>query len=237
MSDSCLICGAPLQYLETAEEMTCAVCGEKFTGNARCENGHYICDGCHASPAEAAVRAVARTTASKNPIEIAQEMMKSPAVHMHGPEHHFLVSAALLCAYKNAGGTVDFDTALTAVISRGKLVPGGFCGMAGNCGAGVAAGIFLSAALKTTPLSAESWALGMKLTAACLNAVAEHGGPRCCKRDSFAAIITAASFIKEHLGISLEIPEKITCTHFAENRECLNKHCPYFPSPFITEAR
>ena len=228
MSDICLLCGAPLTYLETAEEMKCAVCGRIFSGSARCENGHYICDECHASPAEAAVRVTALQTASKNPIEIAAEMMASPAVHMHGPEHHFLVAAALLSAYKNTGGEIDLETAVNAAVARGKKVPGGFCGMAGNCGAAVSAGIFLSIILKTTPLSAESWALGMKITASCLNAIAEHGGPRCCKRDSYSAILAATAFVKEELGISFEMPENIVCTFSAKNRECLHQACPFF---------
>lgn len=227
MSDVCLICGAPLKYLDAAEEMQCAVCGGVFSGNARCENGHYICDACHASPAEAAVRAVVLHTASKNPIEIAQQMMASPAVHMHGPEHHFLVAAALLAAYKNSGGDVDMNTALNAVISRGKLVPGGFCGMAGNCGAAVSAGIFLSVIRKTTPLSKEDWASGMRMTAACLEAVAGHGGPRCCKRDSFSAILAACAFLKQETGIAFSVPEEIHCMHSHKNRECLKEGCPY----------
>lgn len=228
MSDVCLICGAPLKYLDAAEEMQCAVCGGVFSGNARCENGHYICDACHASPAEAAVRAVVLHTASKNPIEIAQQMMASPAVHMHGPEHHFLVAAALLAAYKNSGGEADMNTALNAVISRGKLVPGGFCGMAGNCGAAVSAGIFLSVIQKTTPLSEENWAAGMRMTAACLEAVARHGGPRCCKRDSFAALTQACRFLKEEAGILLKVSDSIICSHSSKNRECLKEGCPYY---------
>lgn len=38
-------------------------------------------------------------------------MMNDPFVHMHGPENHVLAGAALLAAYRNAGGDVDIDTA------------------------------------------------------------------------------------------------------------------------------
>lgn len=229
MSDICILCGEKLRYLGTAEEMRCAVCGKVFSANACCEKGHFVCDSCHASPAEAAVRAVFQQSESKNPVEIALLMMRSPAVHMHGPEHHFLVGAALLCAYRNTGGKVDAETALNAVISRGKLVPGGFCGLAGNCGAAVSAGIFLSVILKTTPLAKEEWALGMRLTAACLNAVAENGGPRCCKRDSFSVILAAAEFVSVELGVSFAMPDEIVCGFSEKNRECLKAECPYFP--------
>jgi len=33
---------------------------------------------------------------SKNPVEIIQNMMALPFCHMHGPEHHVMVGAALL---------------------------------------------------------------------------------------------------------------------------------------------
>lgn len=227
VSDICLICGDLLCYLDIAEEMVCVVCGRTFVGNSCCKNGHYICDECHAAPAEAAVRTVAKNTVSKNPIEIATDMMNSPSVHMHGPEHHFLVAAALLAAYKNLGSEFDLESSLQTIISRGKMVPGGSCGMAGNCGAAVSAGIFFSTVQKTTPLSKEQWVQGMRITASCLLAVAEHGGPRCCKRDSFAALTAAAAFVKEELGIVFEMPEKICCPFSQQNRECLKEECPY----------
>ena len=45
---ACLLCGEPLQYYETAQEMECALCHRKFSSHACCEQGHYICDECHA---------------------------------------------------------------------------------------------------------------------------------------------------------------------------------------------
>ena len=39
---------------------------------------------------------------SKDPIAILEKMMSQPFCHMHGPEHHVLVGAALLTAYNNA---------------------------------------------------------------------------------------------------------------------------------------
>ena len=58
MKEECLICRAPLEYLEKDELMECAIC------------------------------------------------------HMHGPEHHVMVGAALLTAYKNAGGKIDLEPCL-----------------------------------------------------------------------------------------------------------------------------
>ena len=209
--------------------MRCEICGKSFEGHAVCENGHYVCDACHASPAEGVVRSVVLNSSSKNPVDIADEIMASSFVHMHGPEHHFIVGASLLCAFCNTYGEVDLENALNAVISRGKKVPGGFCGMAGCCGAAVSAGIFLSVILKATPMSKEEWALSNRMTSRCLEAVSRLGGPRCCKRDSYTTILAAAEFLREELGKPLGVSDEILCSHFGENAECLKVECPYFP--------
>lgn len=45
----------------------------------------------------------------KAPLEYLNEDIKTECAicHMHGPEHHIMVGAALLTAYKNAGGDID----------------------------------------------------------------------------------------------------------------------------------
>lgn len=225
----CLICGEDIIYLEKAELMKCAVCGKEEKSTAVCRNGHYICDACHADAAYARIKYVCLNTDSKNPVEILEEIAASPSVHTHGPEYHVIVAASLLTAYHNAGGDIDLQAALDAAEMRGKKIPGGFCGLAGSCGAGLSAGIFLSAALKTTPLSKENWGLGMQLTSECLAEIGKTGGPRCCRRDSCASIKTAVRFVNERLGVCMELPEKIICSHSDENRECLKEKCPYFP--------
>ena len=229
MSEGCLLCGAELEYLPAAEEMQCVFCGRTFESTARCRNGHYICDECHANPAESSIRRIVLQTRSKNPYAIAEEMFASPAVHMHGPEHHFLVASALLAACGNAGLDIDRESALNAVIARGRKVPGGFCGLAGCCGAAVSAGIFASVVQKTTPLSAKPWASGIQLTADSLEAVAKLGGPRCCKRNTYAVLQTAVAFCAEELNIILERPDTITGWHSGKNTECKKTDCPFYP--------
>jgi hypothetical protein len=80
--------------------------------------------------------------------------MRAPSVNMHGPEHHVIVGAALITAYRNAGGAAEpLEKLLGTVEKRGNKVPGGTCGFWGACGAALGAGIFLSAATGSTPLS------------------------------------------------------------------------------------
>lgn len=40
MKDECLICGAPLTYLENDTEMECALCHKKENSKTACEKGH-----------------------------------------------------------------------------------------------------------------------------------------------------------------------------------------------------
>ena len=67
---------------------------------------------------------------SKDPIAILEKMMSQSFCHMHGPEHHVLVGAALLTAYNNAVADtmkIDLQSGLLEVMSRGRQVPGGAC--------------------------------------------------------------------------------------------------------------
>ena len=129
----CLICGAPLIYLEHQETMKCAVCGGSFPSHARCANGHYICDSCHAKDALDLICQFCLHTELKNPVAIMEQLIDFPQIHMHGPEHHVLVGAALLAAYKNCGGELDLSSALDQMKERGSQVPGGICGQWGTC--------------------------------------------------------------------------------------------------------
>lgn len=231
--EACLICKEPLEYLNHAVEMECAFCHGKFPSNARCIHGHYICDECHAKQGIQVIREVCLNSDSKNPIALAQEIMKNPYIHMHGPEHHILVGAVLLTTVKNTRTNVDLvknldlSAALDEIISRGKQVPGGICGLWGSCGAGVSTGIFLSILTECSPLSKESWGMVNEMTSKSLHSIGSHGGPRCCKRDSFLAILEAVSSLKELFSIELELPEKVVCTFSSGNGQCLGKKCPF----------
>ena len=226
MKEECLICGAPLEYLSEDTIMECAICGKKEPSKTRCVNGHYVCNECHTKGIDG-IFGVCLSETSKNPLEIINRMMNLPFCHMHGPEHHIMVGAALLTAYKNAGGDIDLAKALTEMKNRGGNVPGGVCGFWGACGAGISSGIFVSIITGSTPLAGEPFGLCNRMTAKSLDAIGTVGGPRCCKRDSYLSILSAIDFVKEHLGVEMEKTE-IICTHSSENNQCLGTPCPFF---------
>ncbi|MBQ8091067.1 MAG: hypothetical protein IJ233_10040, partial [Pyramidobacter sp.] len=152
-----------------------------------------------------------------------------PFCHMHGPEHHVMVGAALLTAFRNCGGAIDLSRALREMFRRGKAVPGGACGFWGACGAAVSAGIFVSIVTMASPLAVEPWGLANLATARALEQIGALGGPRCCKRNSYTAILAAAEFAREHLGVSMET-SPVTCTRFSRNSECIGLRCPFNPA-------
>ena len=98
--------------------------------------------------------------------------------------------------YHNAGGEVDLNQALPEIYRRGKEVPGGACGLCNL------------------------------MTSRALGAIGSNGGPRCCKRDSYLAIMEAVKFTEEKIGVKMELGD-IKCTRSEQNNQCLHKVCPF----------
>ena len=223
--EECLICKAPLVYLRQDEIMECALCHKREPSKTRCVNGHYVCNECHTKGMDSILSLCLQET-SKNPVQILQKLMAAPFCHMHGPEHHVMVGSALLTAYHNAGGEPDLPEALAEMQSRGRSVPGRACGFWGACGAGISAGMFVSIASRSTPLSTEPFGLSNRMTARALEKIGEIGGPRCCKRDSFLSVLAAADFARENLGVEMET-EEVVCAYSQRNSQCIGRRCPF----------
>ena len=223
--EECLICKAPLEYLETDILMESEICHKTENSKTRCIQGHYVCNECHTQGLDRII-GLCMEESSKDPVEIIERMMAMPFCHMHGPEHHVMVGSALLTAYKNAGGDIDLHRALIEMMNRGKSVPGGACGFWGACGAGISSGMFISIISKSTPLTNEPFALSHQMTSTSLGKIGEIGGPRCCKRDSFLSVLSAVDFVKEHFGVEMEKPE-VVCRYSSLNNQCIGKRCPF----------
>jgi len=223
----CLLCGAGLVYRLGTVPMTCALCGRTRDSAASCAGGHYVCDGCHAGQAKDVIERFCAATLLTDPMAIAVGLMHQPSLKLHGPEHHFLVPAALLAALSNAEGAPERRAGRVAEARRrAEPLVGGLCGFQGACGAAIGAGIFASIATGATPLSTEAWRLANGLTARALEAVAKAGGPRCCKRDTFLSILTGARFAQATLGVALPA-RGLACEWSDRNQECLGEACAF----------
>ena len=221
----CVICGAPLEYHDRQRSMTCAVCGRSFMSNTECVSGHYVCDSCHSDGLSMVAR-VCLSSESKDPTDTVTRLMGLPGIHMHGPEHHVMVGSALLTAYRNCGGDIDLESALDEMANRGRQLPGGVCGLWGNCGAAVSCGMAYSVITGSTPLSGDSWGRCNIMTSRCLEAIGSLGGPRCCKRDSYAALEAASRYIGETLGVEIPVGRPV-CGFSSLNPQCKGDACPY----------
>lgn len=224
-----MICGDELIYTTEPEALICSFCGKQESETVKCASGHFICNECHSSSAMEVIYNFCKETKLTNPIEMANILMRHPSLKMHGPEHHYLVPAVLIAAYYNLKDEPELKLKKLRVVSqRASKIPGGFCGSHGNCGAGVGTGIFFSAITDTTPLSEDTWKLSNLITGTCLVKIAEKGGPRCCKRDTYTSITHAVDFMKENLDFKIPSTREITCTFHTMNKECLEKRCEYF---------
>jgi uncharacterized protein len=223
----CLACGAELIYRPSAVPMKCRACNETHLSRARCANGHFYCDKCHAGSAIDAIERICLSSSERNPVALAALAMKHPKVNMHGPEHHFLAPAALLTAWCNVTGQEQRKAELLAEArKRAQPVLGGFCGFQGTCGAGVGTGIFVSLVTDATPLKGPARGMSIRMTSAALDVIGRMNGARCCKRDTFLALLSAARFARANLGI--ELPARgVKCEFHTMNRECMGDACPF----------
>jgi hypothetical protein len=224
----CLICGCDLEYQQNEEELRCSVCDQAFSSNAQCTEGHYVCDVCHQTEGMDYIERYCLNSREKDPMKLAIEIMGNPSVKMHGPEHHFLVPGVLLTTYHNVcERREDLPDRLATARKRGGTVPGGHCGFFGNCGAAVGTGIFISIIQDCTPLSTQEWRLSNLMTSKSLERVANNGGPRCCKRNTYLAIESAVEFLAENFDTTMEISHP-KCGFSHLNKECKTNECLYF---------
>ncbi len=224
--ENCGVCGSPLIYGTEEAPRKCIYCGKEFNALIYCPEGHYICDSCHSGKALDILRQVLDSTDSSNPVEILETVMSHPSVPMHGPEHHAMVPAIIVAAVKNSDYPVP-ENAVEKAISRGKEVPGGWCGFYGACGTGIGVGIAVSVLTEATPLTGETRALANEATAYTLKGMLD-GQPRCCKRASRKALELAAEFLEKRMNIRLDISNNVQCRYMSRNNECIYNECDYF---------
>lgn len=224
----CLVCGQPVHYLAAEVRQACAFCGGVFMAPVQCAAGHFVCDACHTRDAEAFLEHICTTTTKTDLIALLQEIRRHPAIPLHGPEHHLMVPGIILATYRNLGGQVP-RTMLQTALRRGKTVPGGYCAYTGGCGAALGVGIAFSLILRASPVKARERQQVQQVIQAVIQAQARFAAARCCQRDSWLALKTAAALSKTYLSISLPADAPLRCQQVHLNQECLGQSCPLWP--------
>jgi hypothetical protein len=161
--NNCGVCARPLVYAAESIIKTCALCGKEEKTNIYCPDGHYVCDTCHSKAALEVLKEVIATSKSISPAAILEQVISHPSVPMHGPEHHVIVPAAIVAAVRNSGYPLP-ENAIEKAIERASKVPGGWCGLYGDCGAAVGAGIAVSVITGATPLTGKQRTLALAVT-------------------------------------------------------------------------
>lgn len=225
-TENCMICGHPLVYVPKPVAMRCYYCGKEQQAYMFCPDGHYVCDECHIKDSLTIIKEYCLASTTSDPVELAETIMADLRIPMHGPEHHALVPAVLVAAYRNLTGKVG-DADIEQALERGSRIPGGACGYYGACGAAVGAGVAVSIIFKATPLTPLKRSHANRITARALDAIADDGGARCCKRAVRRSIEQAVAYFRDKLNIEFPVAREIHhCAHSQRNRECL-AHCQY----------
>ena len=231
-AENCMVCGASLEYLETAVSVVCNYCGKEETGYVRCPKGHYVCDECHGKGAFDLVKDIALTTNEKDPLAIAELLMAHPKIPFLGCEHGIIATASLLVALKNDGTlSVSNEQIIEAMKRTQKQSMPPYCALTGVCGVPIGIGAAFSVILGAAcPKDRES-AITMHIAARTIDTIANDVGPMCCKSFVRTALGVAYNSAKEYFNVHLPIHrEKISCFHSNKNHpNCRKEKCLYYP--------
>lgn len=230
-----MVCGSKLTYQTHSIDVTCNYCGKSVAASVFCPNGHYVCDDCHGAGYYDFLENTVFTAASKNPMEIAESLLQGPFLPSLGAEHHAIVAAALLTATKNYGPITLPDGSQRNVnegdiregIRRMKQIPACTCAYHGACGAGLGVGAFISILFDATCAKDIERTVSMRATNAALAAIANCGGPGCCKQSVRTAILVGAEILKELCRVKLPI-SLAKCFHMRETTHgCKGSYCQF----------
>jgi MoaA/NifB/PqqE/SkfB family radical SAM enzyme/SAM-dependent methyltransferase len=221
----CMVCGDPLVYREVESPAGCYYCQAILPANAVCESGHFVCDACHTTDGLSIIEHVCQTTRETDLIALLDMIRRHPAIPRHGPEHHVLVPAVILTAYRNLGGEVTPEMFRTA-LSRSKSVPGGVCGFWGVCGVAVGVGIAFSLLLEANPVKPQERHQVLGAVQAVHGEMTSQEAARCCQRECWLALRQAAELSRELLPIPLRAEAPLVCRQNRERQDCLQSDCP-----------
>jgi len=224
--EDCGVCARPLVYATEFIIKTCVFCGREEKTQIYCPDGHYVCDSCHSKAAREVLRSVLSATQTTDPAAILELVMSHSAIPMHGPEHHMIVPGAIVTAVVNSGYPAPEGVVANA-LERASKVPGGWCGLYGNCGAAVGVGIAVSVITGATPLTGKPRTLALSATSFALSRMLDNQ-PRCCKRASRIAIEAATEFLHDHVDVELPPYTKVKCVYTLRNQQCVGKACSYY---------
>lgn len=224
---NCMVCKTPLVYGNVEQMHTCHYCGATKLTSVTCKEGHYVCDACHSKEALLIIEHLCERTHEKDMLKLFKHIRSHPSIPKHGPEHHAMVPAIIVTAYKNSGGSVP-ENALKTALSRGSGIIGGSCGFLGMCGAASGVGIGFAILLQSSPVTTTSRQAAQSVTHAVLGEIARYEAARCCNREVWTALSIASRLSETFLHVRLEAMADFKCDQKKFNQYCYGKKCPIF---------
>jgi hypothetical protein len=177
------------------------------------------------------IQDIARTSKSKDPLEIADLMMSYPGLPMLGCQHAYIAGGALMAAIKNEGSRGITNNDLDEVFKRTeKQAHGGYCGLSGVCGIAPSVGACFSVLTGSKCGTGEEQRITMEAVTRISRAITDLTGPSCCKAYVWSALDVAVDYLRESLVIVLPSHKgKIACSYTHKHPHgCREKKCPYF---------
>ena len=222
----CAVCGGELH--QVAIVAVCSFCGLESPAQFMCSNGHYICEECQLADWPQVVERICEGSRETDPSKIVNLIMKHPMSVMHSPQHHIIVTAAVLAAMRNSGLHPLAQGRIASAIERTKGIPLASCGTRGECGAAICVGTLVSILTGATYQKDHERSLALQASAEALISIAQAGGPRCCKQSVYLSLETASNFLQRELNINLPVMPQ--CEFSARNEECKKERCKYYVS-------
>lgn len=228
-NNDCILCGDAVKTLKEPINTHCDFCGKVKLTTHECESSHFLCDDCYNIPVTEYIKSTCLKYKGTDPIALAVEIMNAPVIKMHGSEHHFIVPAVLLTCINNLElQPGNLQEKLDKAEERAANETSDVCTHhLGICGAAMGTGVFLSMFLNREHVHDDAWSLSNHIIADALKRIAEHGGPRCCKRDTYFSLLSAIDYLNDHFALNLQKSEPL-CTFSLRNRSCGLEQCIFY---------
>lgn len=228
----CPVCNTEMIQDYVPERVKCDACGKSCVTNYHCPNGHHICNECRFGDLFSQIKEICLTSTSKNPKEIAEQMMDIDEAKGLGCKHYLIAPLSIYTAYKNCGGHVkDFENTLDAIRNRISMSPASLCKLGGLCGIPLAlGGAFQIFSLQSDSIE-EITESANTLSGFCMTKLMNpnnEGSRNCCIKNSMISIVETVKYLKNNFWIDLELPSIIQCEYYEGNPRCNKEKCPFY---------
>lgn len=230
-----MICGEKLCYETLPRPLACHYCGKSEPAVVYCSAGHYVCEDCHGAGYDEFLAYSVSQATTLDSMALAETLLQGPTLPSLGSEHHAIVPASLLTVLRNKGEIhllngsrrVVSSEDVTEGIRRAKQLPSCICASHGACGAGLGVGITISILLDSTCAKDVERTMAMRASNAALSAIANCGGPGCCKQSVRTALLVGIELLKELGNIRLPVSRR-PCFHIQDTSHgCKGAYCQF----------